>query len=170
MNHLSAEALEALGRELPGSHLLRERCLQTLTKPKHPSVYSPYDDLLQSIVAGKIIGSQFPDESIFEFEFENNSQVDTTVALIALCISKPSHKLLQGFLEEFRERAGVYQWPEAAYLVSTLGDKDEFTYFIRQLLHRCDGGIWDFLPICLEPVIQRIMDCPRNRKHFQPMI
>jgi hypothetical protein len=49
-----------------------------------------------------------------------------------------------------------YGWPEAAYLVSTLGSRDEFCRFLVQLVENCTGFVWNFLPFCIEPIVERI--------------
>ena len=49
-----------------------------------------------------------------------------------------------------------YGWPEAAYLVSTLGSRDEFCRFLVQLVENCTGFVWNFLPFCIAPIVERI--------------
>jgi hypothetical protein len=49
-----------------------------------------------------------------------------------------------------------YIWPDAAYLASTVGSRHEFCRFLGHFLENCTGYLWDFLPFCMEPIVERI--------------
>jgi hypothetical protein len=51
---------------------------------------------------------------------------------------------------------GEYVWPDAAYLYATLGSRQEFCEFLDRLFARASGNVWDFLPFCVEPIVERI--------------
>jgi hypothetical protein len=49
-----------------------------------------------------------------------------------------------------------YLWPDAAYLLSTLGSRDELRRFLVHFVHNCTGYLWNFSPFCIEPIVARI--------------
>jgi hypothetical protein len=92
-------------------------------------------------------------------ELEQRAQFRTSAAIVGLALAWKDSPVLVRELDDLRaqdNRTQRYVWPDAAYLISTLGSRDEFCSFLGHFLESSSGGIWDFLPFCIEPIVARI--------------
>jgi len=155
---LSSRAIEALAREMPRSHLLREHCLRCLSSdPQHVSD-SPYDQRRRDLVVGRILGRQFARDAAVGGELEQHVLYCPSAAIVGLALAWKGSPILTSELASLRDpdKGRRYVWPDAAYLISTSGSRDEFCSFLSHLLENSSGEIWDFLPFCIEPIVARI--------------
>jgi hypothetical protein len=156
---LSSRAIEALAREAPKSHLLREHCLRCLSDGPLDTNSSPFDHRRRELVVGRILGRQFAGEAAIREQLEKHVVLRPSAAIAGLSIAwKDSPTLVTEFnvLRSSGRRAAHYLWPDAAYLASTVGLRDEFCRFLGHFLGNCTGDLWDFLPFCIEPIVERI--------------
>jgi NACHT domain len=156
---LSSRAVEALAREMPRSHLLREHCLRRLTSDLQDVNSSPYEQRRCEQVVGRILARQFAGDPVVRSELEQRVLTHPSAAIVGLALSWKDSPILRHELGKLRaqgDRTMRYVWPDAAYLVSTLASRDEFCSFLGHFLENISGDIWDFLPFCIEPIVARI--------------
>jgi hypothetical protein len=156
---LSSRAIEALARESPKSHLLREQCLRCLTDGPEDINASPFDRRQRELIVGRILGRQFADETATREKVEKHVTSRPSVAIVALSIAWRDSPTLVKEGDGLRATDGQrtrYVWPDAAYLASAVGSRDEFCEFLSHLLENCTGYLWDFLFYCIEPIVERI--------------
>jgi energy-coupling factor transporter ATP-binding protein EcfA2 len=154
---LSRRAIEALARELPRSHLLREHCLRCPADGPQDFNDSPFDQRRRELVVGRILGRQFAGERAIREQLEKRVMLRPSAAIVGLSIAWKDSPVLAAEYDRFL--AGYpkdYVWPDAMYLASTLGSRVEFCGLVGRLLERCTGFLWDFLPFCIEPIVERI--------------
>jgi hypothetical protein len=156
---LSSRSLEALAREMPRSHLLREHCLRSLTVGPEDVNLSAHDHRRRELIVGRILGRQFTDDIVIREQLEKHVRLRPSAAIVGLSLAwKDSPVLVSEFgaLRARENRSHHYVWPDAAYLASTVGSPDDFCLFLARFLEGCSGSIWDFLPFCIEPIVERI--------------
>ena len=156
---LSSRAIEALARETPRSHLLREHCLRCLIGGPQDINASDLERRRRELVVGRILGRQFAGETAIRDQLEKHAFFRPSAAIVGLSIAWKDSPVLVTEYEGLHASDGRrmrYGWPEAAYLVSTLGSRDEFCRFLVQLVENCTGFVWNFLPFCIEPIVERI--------------
>jgi hypothetical protein len=156
---LSSRAIEALAREMPRSRLLREHCLLRLTTGPQDVNVSPYDHRRRELVVGRVLGRQFASDPTVRGELEKHVLYCPSAAIVALALAWKDSPILTrelGDLRAHENRTRRYVWPDAAYLIGTLGSRDEFCSFLSHFLENSSGDIWDFLPFCIEPIVARI--------------
>jgi hypothetical protein len=155
---LSSRAVEALAREMPRSHLLREHCLRSLESGPRDSNVSPYDQRRRELVVGRVLGRQFAGDAGVRRELELHSISHPSAAIVGLILSWKDNLVLARELASLRahENDGRLVWPDAAYLIGAFGSRDEFCSFLSHLVENTSGGIWDLLPFCIEPLVARI--------------
>ena len=156
---LSSRAIEALARETPRSHLLREHCLRCLIGGSQDINASDLERRRRELVVGRILGRQFAGETAIRDQLKKHAFFRPSAAIVGLSIAWKDSPVLVTEYEGLHASDGRrmrYGWPEAAYLVSTLGSRDEFCRFLVQLVENCTGFVWNFLPFCIEPIVERI--------------
>jgi hypothetical protein len=156
---LSSRAIEALSREAPRSHLLREHCLRCLADGPQDINSSPFDQRRRELVVGRILGKQFAGEPEIRRHLENRMLLRPSVAIAGLSIAWKDSPRLASEYGAFRARgpnSRRYVWPDAAHLASVIGPHDEFLNFLFYFVERCTGNLWSFLPFCIEPIVERI--------------
>ena len=156
---LSSRAIEALAREMPRSHALREHCLRCLSSGPQDINASPYEHRRRELVVGRILGRQFADDATVREQLEKHSPFRPSIAIIGLSLAWKDSAVLARELDELRardDRARRFGWPDAAYLVSTIGSRDDFCGFLGHFLERGSEDMWNFLPFCIEPIVDRI--------------
>jgi hypothetical protein len=82
-----------------------------------------------------------------------------SAAIVGLSIAWKDNPILVTEFAGLRasdSRTVRYVWPDAAYLASTVGLQDEFCRFLGHFPENCTGYLWDFLPFCIEPIVERI--------------
>jgi hypothetical protein len=156
---LSGRAIEALAREMPRSHLLREHCLRCLgSRPRDDSA-SAYDQRRRELVVGRVLGRQFARDSGVRGELERHALFSPSAAIVGLVLAwKDSAVLTHEFasLRAHGHEAGRFVWPDAAYLIGAFGSRDEFCSFLSHIVENTSGSIWDFLSFCIEPLVARL--------------
>jgi hypothetical protein len=156
---LSSRAIEALAREAPESHLLRAHCLRCLNEAPQDINFSNFEQRRCELVVGRILGRQFADETAVHDQLENRIMFRPSAGIVALSIAwRDSSALATEYkkLNASDGQGGHYLWPDAAYLVSTLGLRDEFRRFLVHFVENCTDYLWIFLPFCIEPIVARI--------------
>ena len=156
---LSSRAIEALAREMPRSNLLREHCLRLLGSGRRDRNASPYDDRRCELAVGRVLGQQFAGDAGVRDELERHSISRPSAAIVGLILAWKDSPVLAREFASLRARdhePGRFVWPDAAYLISTFGSRDEFCSFLSHIVENASGGIWDFLPFCIEPLVARI--------------
>jgi hypothetical protein len=156
---LSSRAIEAMAREMPRSHLLREHCLRCLANGPEDINGSPYDQRRRDLVVGRVLGRQFAGDATVHTELERHVLFRPSAAIVGLTLAWKDSPILARQLADLRahdNRVLRFVWPDAAYLIGAFGSRDEFCSFLCHILENTDGGIWDFLPFCIEPIIERI--------------
>jgi len=155
----SSRAIEALAREAPKSHLLRETCLRCLTEAPEDVNALPFNRRQRELIVGRILGRQFAGETAIREELEKHVTSRPSTAIVGLSIAwRDSPTLLKEFngLRATDGQKTRYVWPDAAYLASTVGSRDEFLQFLSHFLKNCTGDPWNFLPYSIEPIVERI--------------
>jgi hypothetical protein len=92
-------------------------------------------------------------------QLENRIAFRPSAAIVALSIAWKDSPALAAEYSRFRASDGGdrrYVWPDAAYLVSIMGSREDFCRFLWHFLENCTGYLWDFLPFCIEPIVERI--------------
>jgi hypothetical protein len=156
---LSSRAIEALAREMPRSNLLREHCLRCLGNGPQDVNASPYDQRRRELVVGRVLGRQFAGDATVRGELERHVLSRPSAAIVGLTLGwKESPVLMREFanLRANDTEARRFAWPDAAYLIGTFGSRDEFCSFLSHIVENTNGGIWDLLPFCIEPLVARI--------------
>jgi hypothetical protein len=154
---LSSRSIEALARESPKSHLLREHCFRCFANGSQDTNLSPFDSRRRQFVVGRVLGQQFSTEAAVRHELETRISLHPSAAITGLAIAwKNSPALVRGYRDLRASRRRDYIWADAAYLTSTVGSSEEFCSFLGRFLENCTGQIWDFLPFCISPIIERI--------------
>ena len=156
---LSSRAIEALAREMPRSHLLREHCLRCLANGPQDVNASPYDQRRCDLVVGRVLGRQFADDATVRGELERHVLYRPSAAIVGLALAWKDSPILTRELADLHahdNRGRRFVWPDAAYLISVLGSRDEFCSLLSHFLENSGGDIWDFLPFCIEPIVARI--------------
>ena len=163
-NQLSVDGIEALSRELPGSHLLREHCLRILGDGIHHKNLSPYDHLRREIVVGRILGNQFANEDGLQQKLEKVSETRPSIAFAGLSIAwrdsavlKNTHAYIRG--ENYR--AGYLNWPDAAAVCCLLDSDEQFCNFVFRFVDHASDSHWGFLSYCVDPIVERIQRAPQ---------
>ena len=80
---LSSQAIEALSRESPRSHLLREHCLRCLKRGSEDTNLSPFDHRRRELVVGRILGRQFAGDDAIRQELEHCAMPNSLQSLWA---------------------------------------------------------------------------------------
>jgi hypothetical protein len=157
---ISSEGIEALAREMPGSHLLRDHCLRYIRPSARDHNMTPLDTRRGEFVVGRVLARQFPGDVEVRAALEKcaESVSHPSAAIVALSIGwRDSTALPLHFSQLKAERtAFMYVWADAAYLFATLGTRQEFCDFLTRLFARATGNVWDFLQFCIEPIVDRI--------------
>ena len=156
---LSSRAIETLARESPKSHLLREHCLRCLTDRLEDTNASPFDRRQRELMVGRILGRQFAEVAAIRKQLEKHVRARPSAAIVGLSIAWRESPTLIAEFERLRasdDHQMRYVWPDAGYLVSTAGSRDEFCWFLGRFLENCTGDPWNFLPFCIEPIVERI--------------
>jgi hypothetical protein len=153
---LSSRAIEAIARELPRSHLLKEHCLRTLTGAPEDRNASPFEARRRQFVVGRVLGRQFADDDSVCKLLEGHIETRASTAITGLSIGWKDSAALADELERIKEPHSPYVWADAAYLYSTVGSREDFHGFFGRFVNFCTGYLWHFLPFCLEPIVARI--------------
>ncbi len=157
---VSSQSVEALAREMPSSRLLREHCLRFIGPGAQDTNMMALDARRGDLVVGRILARQFPGDSEVRAALEQNTEINPrrSASIAGLAIGWPdSAVLLQHFAWIRSAGASVqYVLPDAAYLFATLGSRQEFCEFLARVFARASGDVWDFLPFCVEPIVERI--------------
>ena len=153
---LSSRAFEALAREMPRSYLLREHCLRSLNDGPENLNASPLDQRRRQLVVGRILGRQFASEATIREQLENCVIRQPSAAIIGLSIGWKDNPILVAEYAGRRDSSGRHLWPDAAHLTSIVGSREDFCQFLSHLLRNSTGSLWDFLPFCIEPIVERI--------------
>jgi energy-coupling factor transporter ATP-binding protein EcfA2 len=156
---LSSRSIEALARELPRSSLLREHSLRSLANGPQDVNASPFDHHRRELVVGRIFGRQFAHEVAIREQLENHVMFRRSAAIVGLSIAWKDSPVLVAEHARFRASDGRnmgYIWPDVAYLASVVGSREDFCRFLSHLLDTCTGYLWEFLPFCIEPIVERI--------------
>jgi hypothetical protein len=155
---LSSRSIAALARELPRSRLLLEHCTRVLTHTTVNVGASPFEHRRRELIVGQVIGRQFSAIDDLRLQLEKRIHRYPSASIVGLSIAWNNSKALttEYTLLQNRSHQGRYVWPDAAYLVSTLGTPDNFCELLWRLIGNCTGGIWDMLPFCIEPIVERI--------------
>jgi hypothetical protein len=150
---LGALGVEALSRISPHSELLRERCLSVLDGRQEGG--TPYDHSRASIVAGRILGTQFASDDGVRARLEAYRFPSSTV-VVGLSLGWPgSPKLkelfhlrqteierLSAFGEDYVFRD--YTLPAVLHLLGAQASPEQFLGAINQVIQQCTGDIWEF--------------------------
>ena len=111
-------------------------------------------------MVGRILGRQFAGDNAIRQELEHCAMPQLSAVIVGLSIAWKDSPTLATEINELRASRGQgtsrYVWPDVIYLVSTLGSRDEFCQYLGHLLETATGYLWDFLPFCLEPIVERI--------------
>jgi hypothetical protein len=155
---LSSRAIEALGREVPRSHMLREHCLRCLANEPQDVNASPYDNRRRQMVVGRVLGRQFADDPTIREQLERHVLFQPSAAIVGLSLAwRDSPVLVNAFSDlRARDQNWGFVWPDAAYLASTVGSREDFCGFLGRFLENSSGNMWDFLPFCIDPIVERI--------------
>jgi len=156
---LSSRAIEALAREMPRSHLLREHCLRCLANGPEDIDASPYDQRRRDLVVGRVLGRQFAGDATVRSELERHVLLRPSAAIVGLILAWKDSPVLTRELAVLRaddNEARRFVWPDAAYLTGAFGSRDEFCSFLSHIVENTNSSIWDFLPFCIEPLVARI--------------
>jgi hypothetical protein len=156
---LSGRAIEALAREVPRSHLLREHCLRCLTNGPEDLNASPYENRRRELVVGRILGRQFADDLTIREQLEKHVRFRPSAAIVGLSLAWKDSPTLVNEFSDLRARGRQtrrFVWPDAAYLASTVGSRDDFCGFLGHFLENSSGNMWDFPSFCIEPIVERI--------------
>jgi hypothetical protein len=128
---LSSSCIEALAREMPRSHLLREHCLRSLsTSPKDINA-SPYEHRRRELAVGRVLGVQFASDAAMRSELEKRARYRPSAAIVGLALAWNDSPILAHELDDLRARARHYVWPDVAYLIGTLGSREEFSLVLK---------------------------------------
>jgi hypothetical protein len=155
---LSSRAIEALAREAPRSHLLREHCLRCLANEPQDANLSPYDARRRELVVGRVLGRQFAGDPTIREQLEKHVLFRPSAAIVGLSLGWKDSPTLVNAFNDLRARDSQTRrlvWPDVAYLASTVGSRDDFCGFLGHFLKNSSGNIWDFLPFCIEPIVER---------------
>lgn len=158
-NVLSGRSIEAFARVSPKSHLLREHCLRCLAKGPEDISASPFDNHQRELIVGRILGRQFAGDAAIREELEKYIEHRPSAAIVGLSIAWRDSPTLVAEYNRLRASFGLttrYLWPDAAYLASIVASRDDFCRFLSRFLEACTGYLWDFLPFCIEPIVERI--------------
>ena len=157
---ISSQGIEALAREMPGSRLLREHCLRFIGPGAQDTNMMALDARRGDLVVGRILARQFPSDSEVRNTLELRADFNPhrSASIAGLAIGWRDSIVLPQHFAWIRSRRvpGEYVWPDAAYLYSTLASRHEFCGFLHRLFTRASGNVWDFLPFCIEPIVERI--------------
>ncbi|MFG1384684.1 NACHT domain-containing protein [Xanthobacter versatilis] len=168
---ISCAALEALAREMPGSELLKAQCFRGVEfgSPDHSD--SPLERRQREFVAGRLVGLHFAADAETRRRTEAVSDSYLSMKIAACSIAwKDAPVLKREFDRMAAKEENHFLWLDAAYLTSTVGDDDTFTNMLLNLINRSQGSPWDFLPVTVEIVIQRLVSSSgaldRLRRHL----
>ena len=153
---LPSRAIEALARESPKSHLLREHCFRCLANGPQNNNLSPFDHRRRDLIVGRVLGRQFSGEKAIRDQLEEHIMRRPSAAIVGLSIAWKESPALVAQYDSLRASQGQgtrYLWPDAAYLASTLGSREQFCHFLGWFLESCTGYLWDFLPFCIQPIV-----------------
>ena len=111
-------------------------------------------------MVGRILGRQFAGDDAIRQELEHCAMPQLSAVIVGLSIAWKDSPTLATEINELRASRGQgtsrYGWPEVIYLVSTLGSRDEFCQYLVHLVENSTGYLWNFLPFCIEPIVERI--------------
>jgi hypothetical protein len=158
---ISSAALEALAREMPGSELLKAQCFRHVEFGPTDVNASPLECRQQEFVAGRLVGLHFAADA--ETQRRIDAVSDSYLSMkIAACSTawKKSPLLKREFDRIAAGGENHFVWLDATYLASAVGDDDAFTEMLLNMINRCRGTVWDFLPLTVDPVVQRLMSSP----------
>ena len=155
-NALSSRAFEALGREMPRSYLLREHCLRSLNDGPENLNASPFDQQRRQLVVGRILGRQFAGEAMIREQLETCIIRQPSAAIIGISIGWKDSAILVTEHARLQNSRSRCLWPDAAYLTSIAGSREDFCRFVGHFVRNTTGNTWDFLPFCIEPIIERM--------------
>jgi hypothetical protein len=130
---LSANCIEALAREMPGSGLLRDHCLRPFGGAANDVNSHGYDSRRRDIIAGVILGQQFATDAAVRNALEAVATRHPSAAIAGLCEGWPANKVLDDlFLSlDGSGRAGRLVWPDAIRLVAVRGGSEAFCRLVR---------------------------------------
>lgn len=159
---ISSAGLEALAREMPGSELLKFQCFRQAEPGSSHRYASPFEERQRAFIAGRLIGLHFAGDSGVRKRLQALPDVHLSMKIAACCIAWSDSPFLA---QEFSRITGGDQekfvWLDAIYLASTVGDDDAFVRVLLNLINRSRGEIWEFLPMTIDPIVQRLMSSER---------
>jgi len=167
---ISSQSIEALAREMPGSRLLREHCLRFIGPRAQDTNMMPLDARRGDLVVGRILARQFPGDNEVRDALERQAEFNPrrSASIAGLSIGWQDSAVLPQHFARIRSGGapGEYVWPDAAHLYATLGSRQEFCEFLDRFFARASGNIWDLLPFCVEPIVERIKGEAGLGKHL----
>lgn len=157
---LAANCIEALAREVPGSHLLRDHCLRALGGASSDVNSSGYDSRRRDVVAGVILGQRFATDDSVRNALEAASVSHSSAAIAGLCEGWPTSKVLEDLFISLEEsgQAGRLIWPDAIRLIAARGTTEAFCRIVLSYISQAQLNIWDFSAICVELIVARLTD------------
>ncbi|MFD2647329.1 hypothetical protein ACFSX5_05895 [Devosia albogilva] len=157
---LSANCIEALAREMPGSHLLRDHCLRAFSGASSDVNSHAYDSRRRDVIAGVVLGRRFATDGSVKHALEAASVRHPSAAIAGLCEGWPTSKVLEDLylaLDESAE-AGKLIWPDAIRLVAALGTAEAFCRIVLSYISHAQLNMWDFSPMCVDLIVARLTD------------
>ena len=144
---LDATALLALSHLRPGSSLLLDCCLRTLTGAEGQSGFH-LDAARAVVVASKCLAGSFPedDEARAAVAQASDEVSANGGALIGLCAHWPEHEIVD---RKYREHVLGEHWPRllpcvALWLISVRGPRERFVDEFSRFVTRGNANPWDF--------------------------
>lgn len=168
---LEVESLRALARLQRGSQLLREHCVRMFEKKPKDVNISPYDEVARELTAGIILGSMYGSDSVTREILAAKVRMSSGAA-VGLCLGWPeSPELIEVYKELIARKNTRLRWPAVLHVLALHGDMATFDGYLVSLVHRSSGNIWDFLSVCIDPIVSRISrDTHLYEKLFQRLI
>jgi hypothetical protein len=119
---------------------------------------SPFGNKRAELVVGRVLARQFPSDPAVRDALEKRPDICHPAAIVGLSIAWKDSAVLTTEFSWIRAdiRSRLYIWADAAHLFATLGSRQEFCDFLDRPLGRATGYQWDFLPFCIEPIVERI--------------
>lgn len=158
---LGSQGLTALANELPRTNILLNHCLRLFEYRGHHVHHNPWDIERGRIEAAYILREQFlEEESAISTTRKYFTQVESSAAIVALCITSPQDDLLNQIKYtplEVGEKCR--DWVAAVHLAA-LRTKlpNDFTQVVYSMLNRGVHRIWDFQQFANRAVIERVMN------------